>query len=368
MPLRAKSRINLEDQRPKPDHEAPRTRVLLISDGRPGHYRQSEGIVAALRRRGPIDLDRVELRTRVPRLPKALVPKLGRLLPPSWFLKLIHNLDTARLVRPDVIVSSGGPTLGANVALARICNAPNVFSGSTRGYPLAAFRLVLTPYASVATAPPVVAGPKPTPFDPGRIPSPSPLGVRGDVSGARVCVLIGGPTPYADFGPADWSRLAALVEALVSDLGCRVTIVTSPRTPDEAYARLLPLADGNGGAVSVIDFRVAGPGSIEAAFDCDLILVTSDSMSMMTEAAVSQRPAVALAPAVVQPNKDDEAIAVLIARGWLAVLPLAKTDADSLVAAAMALRPMQENHLDRLGNLLHTAMGPARVSGDPERF
>lgn len=330
-------------------------RVLLISDGRPGHYRQSEGVVAALRRHAPVDVDRLEL--RLPAfLPKALVPKLGRVLPPAWTLRLLHGIDPGALRRPDVIVSSGGATLGANAALARLLGAPNVFSGSTRGFPLAAFRLVLTPYASVAAPPKVVAGPKPTPFDPDPIPAPRPLPARGGEKGIRVSLLVGGPTPYARFTGDDWLRLAALTEALVVQWGGRVTVVTSPRTPDEAYAHLLPLAEASGGAVTVIDYRTAGPGSIDTAFDCDLLLVTSDSMSMMTEAALSRRPAVALAPASVAPNKDDEAIAGLVAAGWLAVLPLASTDAAALIEKATALAPIGHNHLDRLADLLSAAL------------
>lgn len=329
--------------------------MLLISDGRPGHYRQSDGVVAALRRRGPVDLDRLEL--AAPGLiPKGLVPKLARRLPPAWTLGLLHGIDPKSLQKPDVIVSSGGSTLGANVALAQVLGVPNVFSGSTRGFPLDAFRLVLTPYASVARAPKVVAGPKPTPFDPDRIPAPKPLRAREDVRGTRVSLLIGGPTPSADFADEDWSRLAALVEALVAEWGCRVTVVTSPRTPEVAYAALLPLAACCGGAVTVIDFRSSGPGSIEAAFDCELILITSDSMSMMTEAALSRRPAIALAPATTRPNKDDEAVAGLVASGWLAVLPLAGADAATLIDAAVAITPIDHNHLDRLADLLVAAV------------
>src|SRR5690606_6956686 len=122
---------------------------------------------------------------------------------------------------PGMIVSSGGPTLGANVALSALWGVPNVFSGSTRGYPLTAFRLVLTPYASAATGPNVVAGPKPTPFDPDAVPAPRPLRTRDDMHGARVSLLIGGPTPYAAFDAEDWSRLAALVATLVSEWRCR---------------------------------------------------------------------------------------------------------------------------------------------------
>lgn len=349
--VEARSRLNVV-----PDPTARPTRVLLISDGRPGHYRQSEGVAAALRRRGPVDIDRLELAT--PRLvPKAFVLRLARLLPPRWALGMLYGLDPGALERPDVIVSAGGRTLGANVALARVLGVPNVFSGSTRGFPLDAFRLVLTPYASVAAPPKVVAGPKPTPFDPEPIPAPRPLRSPDDMRGARVSLLIGGPTPYADFDGEDWSRLAALLRSLVEEWGCRVTVVTSPRTPEEAYAHIHPLSQRGAAAVRLVDFRVSGPGSIDAALDCDLVLVTSDSMSMMTEAALSRRPAVALAPARTQPNKDDEAVAGLVASGWLAVLPLAGANASALVGAAVAVRPIDHNHLDRLADLFAAAIG-----------
>ena len=116
---------------PAPAPVASVTRVLLISDGRPGHYRQSEGVVAALKRRGAVAVDRIELKTRVP-LPKGFIPKLGRVLPARSVLRL-HGIDADAVPRPDLIVSSGGATLGANVALAKILGVPNVFSGSTRG-------------------------------------------------------------------------------------------------------------------------------------------------------------------------------------------------------------------------------------------
>ena len=333
--------------------------MLLISDGRPGHFRQSEGVVAALRRQGPVDVERIELHNRFP-MPKALIPKLGRVLPAEWALSLLHGLDARAFRKPDLIVSSGGSTLGANVALAGSLGAPNIFSGSTRGYPLEAFRLVLTPYASVGRPPTVLAGPKPTPFDPDRVPAPRPLRSLEDMRGARVSMLIGGPTPYADFGDDDWARLADLLEGLVTEWGCRLTAVTSPRTPDAAYARILPLAErSDDRKVTIVDFRKAGPGSIDAAFDADLVMITSDSMSMTTEAALSRRPAISIAPARGKPNKDDEAMRGLVEAGWLKILPLEKTDAAALAGAAVAITPIAYNHLDRLGEIVRSAIARA---------
>lgn len=325
--------------------------MLLISDGRPGHYRQSEGVVAAVARRRAVSVQRLDLETRGI-IPKGLIPKLGRLLPPALFLRLVHGLAPARVAPSDLIVSSGGSTLGANVALARLTRTPNVFSGSTRGFPLDAFYLVLTPYPSVARPPVVVAGAKPTPFDPDRVPAPRALHAPDDLRNARISLLVGGPTSVADFQDGDWDRLARLVGELAATWQCRVTIVTSPRTPDAAYARLTPLVGAPGGSVALIDYRTAGPGSIERAFDCDAVLITSDSMSMMTEASLSRRPAIALAPAVTRAHRDDEAVAGLVEARWLAVVPMASADAVGIAAAAAALAPMTENHLDRLAALV----------------
>jgi hypothetical protein len=330
-------------------------RVLLISDGTLGHYRQSEGIVAALGRAAGVTVTRLELSNRFP-FPKALLPRLARVLSPQSYLHWIHGIDPSALEKADVIVSTAGPTLGANVALAKVWGAANFYSGTTRGLPLSGFRLVLSPYPSAAGPPNIFVGPKPTPFDPDPVPPPRPIRAPQDLRGARVSLLIGGPIPQADFGPADWASLAVLLESLVTVWGCRVTVVTSRRTPAVAYEAVLPLAGRSPIALKVIDFRTAGPGSIEAAFDCDLVLVTSDSMSMMTEAALSRRPAIALAPRNVQPCPDDEGVAALVEARWLAVSPLATTDAARLAEAAAALRPMTDNHLDVLAARLLAAL------------
>jgi hypothetical protein len=45
-------------------------------------------------------------------------------------------------------------------------------------------------------------------------------------------------------------------------------------------------------------------------------------------------------------------VAGLVAKGWLAVLPLAGLNVEKLAATVMNLTPMTENHLDRLANLV----------------
>ena len=127
----------------------------------------------------------------------------------------------------------------------------------------------------------------------------------------------------------------------------------------------LYVVNSNADSVSVIDYRSAGPGSIDAAFDCDVVFITRDSMSMMTEAAISRRPAIALGPAHATSHKDDEAVASLVTAGWLAEFPLATADAEALAQVIGKLRPMQENHLDRLGTVLVEALEAHKAGHAP---
>ena len=318
--------------------------VLILSDGRPGHYRQSEGVAAAISRHHPVAVRWIEINNRW-RLPKALIPKLARRLSPRAALRHLHAIDPETLHPPALIVSAGGLTLGANVALAHLLGSPNVFCGATRHFPLDAFSLVLTDDPSQAGPPNVCIAPKPATFDPDTLPTPAASLAKPDL---HIGVLVGGPTETSDFGPADWSGLMKLIEALMSETEATVTLATSPRTPDVAYQAITKTAAAFTRQFNLIDFRTAGPGSLGPALGADLLVVTADSMTMMTEAALSRRPAIALRPARTTPTRDEAAMAWLVAEKWLAVCDIANLAADTLLKEASALQPMTENHLDRL--------------------
>lgn len=328
--------------------------VLILSDGRPGHYRQSEGVVAAVRRHLAITEQRIELANRL-HLPKALVPKLARRLPPTTTLGMLYGIAPDDIAPPSLIVSAGGLTLGANVALARIHGVPNVFCGATRGFALDRFSLVLTDDPSEAGPPNVRVGPKPATFDPDTLPTPA-----DDLVGPalRIGVLVGGATATSAFESDDWHRLTRLLVALVTEKGAAITLATSPRTPPEAYAAIETLAAVAAEKLSLIDFRTAGPGSLGPALATDLLLVTSDSMTMMTEAALSRRPAIALRPQTTTPTRDDGAIDWLVAQHWLAIRDIADTTVDELIEAAVSLKPMTENHLDLLARSVLPLLDP----------
>lgn len=327
--------------------------ILLLSDGRPGHYRQAEGVAAALGRLGPVSVTRVEAVSRHPRFARLL-----RRAAASPLARLVLSLDYPDLAvpapAPDLIVSAGGATMVANIALARLTAAPNVFCGSLRNAPEAAFSAWLTGYADVQASRHVTCL-KPTPIDPDRLRPAAPW------PGGALAVLIGGPTSAQDFSPADWSALAGLLDPAVWPRGVRIEIVTSPRTPPDAADRLAAAAAA--ADMPFTDFRTAGPGSIIGALDrADAVLVTADSMSMLFEAVAVRRPVVALVPSRgAAPAGEARMLADLCARGLAAALPIAS--APAAIDAALTMRcPMASNHLDDLARSLGPRVGWVRAA------
>lgn len=317
----------------------------MLSDGRPGHFRLSEGVVQAIQRRRPVDVDYFPVTRRWP-LPKGFVPKLARKLRPADSLRFIYGIDAESVPKADLIVSAGGLTLGANTALAAMANIPNVYCGTTRRFSPDRFALVLTDNPAESGPPNVYICPKPCAFDPDKLPSPRAL--SDQVDGLSVGILIGGPTEFASFDLADWQHLARLIDGLVDRYSAKVVVVTGPRTPDDVHRAVGPLLKQHAAGIVFVDYRVSGPGSSIKALAADLVLVTSDSMTMMTEAALSRRPAIALKPARAATSRDDDAVAWLVSQRWLALCALGTITPEGLLGAACRLQPLEYNHLDLL--------------------
>lgn len=319
--------------------------ILLLSDGRPGHFRQSEAIVLALGRRMETKVERLELcKPRI--VPRRLARYAARFLPPRFVLAWLYGITT--IPKADVIVSAGGNTLAANIALSKLTGAPNVFTGTPRHVGGAKFALVLTPYKSQANFPNTAYALKPCALDPDAFATPK----RWPAAPFRIAVFVGGPIPSADFKDADWQALAELMRTVARDHDARFILVTSRRTPDAFYAALDPIISRKDIVDKFIDHRAVGTGSIAEAYAADAIWATSDSMSMITEGVAARRPVIVLEPAVTKPFRDNEAVASLAADNRLAVLPVREATPAQVAAKLTTLTPMKENHLDRLADIV----------------
>jgi mitochondrial fission protein ELM1 len=319
----------------------PPLKVLLISDGRPGHYRLSEGVVAGLARIRTLDVQRIEARQRNITPTRSLAWLTKRGLPPAQILRLGYGLDAGRLPKADVIVSAGGDTLAANVAAARLLGAQNIFYGSLRRYDPGDFSLSLSSY----DRPGQIMALKPSAFDPDTLPTaPTLMGL-----------IIGGDTPNIHYRPDDWEHIAAYLRASHTRSGTRWIISNSRRTPDQASHLLAVMAaDSSGPIETFIDVRSPGATSlVELLSQSRAVLCTADSSSMLSETVWARRPVIAIRPAAFGLTKAETGYRQYLEKnGWARELDIAELSPGRVAALLSEISPLEDNPLDRLAETL----------------
>lgn len=325
--------------------------ILLISDGRPGHYHLSDGIVAAAARLRPVETQRLEVRRHRWAPGRVLAALIEGGLAPVRLLTLGYGIDAKALPRADLVVSAGGDTIAANAAAARLLGAPNIFYGSLRQFRPEDFALVLTSHARFRDRPRHVVTLKPSALDPDSIPPPARTGSQASTLG----LLVGGDTETVRFAPGDWARLIDFVRAMTADTGSRWIVSNSRRTPREATDALGALAREPASPIlSFIDVRSAGAGTLAELFArANAVLSTVDSSSMVSEAVWVRRPVIAISPGASSlPESEQGYRDYLAANGWAVALPIAELTPKRVGAEIARLRPLDENPLDLLAAIL----------------
>jgi len=313
--------------------------VWLLSDGAPGHLSQSHGIVDALATRRTLQTTTVALKIRSP-----FWKRLGRLLLPrirdteTW-LRRIYGIAPPP-GQPDLIVSSGANTLLANALLARRHSAPNVYSGTLKGYDPAAFDRVFTVVPLDVTCNHVL----PLPPVPGELARPLPLPPEGK---KRIAVLVGGDGAGYAFKEADWRAFGAGLATLARREGARLLLTTSRRTGAAAEAWLRDSLPAERIADAV--WWSQAPRKVMRDFlgAAQAIVVTEDSLSMVAESLYSGRPVVSVSPAVAQPNANDgAALQAYAERGLLVRQPIAGLADVTLRARSTSVPDVQAEIAD----------------------
>lgn len=343
-----------------PGPEVTPLKVLLLADDRPGHVNLSLGMIKALARLRPVVTTRREVRIRRGLSSWNLSYMLNYGLPASAVLRSGYGISQDDLPAADLVVSSGGNTLAANIAAARLLGASNLFYGSLRRYRAQDFSLVLTSYAESVTDPRIVSWMKPSHLDADDFPIPP------DGATQVVGLLVGGPSGEVKFEPQDWRYLCDLIIASNAETGVRWVVSNSRRTPDAASDSLARIAYGSGSPIDVfIDVRKSEPPGLDALFRrAKSIMVTADSSSMLSEAIWLRRPTLAVFPALAAlDSKEAQYRKSLREAGWLAEAPLSRLRSQELAPIFASLRPMIQNPADGLAQLfgerLPHLFGPA---------
>jgi len=338
---------------------APKTatplRILLISDGRPGHFNLSEGIIAALARRRAVEVNRLEVR-KPGWVPGAHLSAITNAkVPPHRVLRTIYRISPDLLDRPELIVSAGGNTLAANNAAARITKAPNVFYGSLRRFRPADFALAMTSYAADANAPNRLMWLKPSKLDPDTLVKPSTRDRRDHRPPQTFGLIIGGDAGTVRFADTDWIELLRFIDTCRTEFGGRWIVANSPRTPESISDRLAQLAGSPDSPIArYIDVRTAGAGTLGVLLaQSAAVVCTADSSTMLSEAVWMQRPVIAVAPRDYSLPENETAYRKWLQQnGWTGAMPIAGLTPEKFKSHLARIKPLAENPLDQLADEL----------------
>lgn len=327
-------------------------RILILSDGRPGHYHLSDGIAAAVGRLRPVEITRVEVsRGAWSGIVAATMVNSG--VADQHTLRMLSGKHDAEFPPCDLIISAGAETLAPNVLLARMRGVTNVFYGSLRRFRPEDFALVLTSYERNASRPSHALALKPSAADPDVVRA-GKLWQCGDTA-STMGLLVGGNSGTFTFAREDWASITGIIEATHAASGIRWLVSNSRRTDESFSDELSRLAARTSGPVArFIDVRQAGAGTLGEIFAAaDALLVTDDSSSMISEAIWMRLPVLGVQPRQARHTDDEQHYRDWLARSrWCATLPLADVTPDRIEESLRSLRPLRTNPLDALAALL----------------
>ena len=331
--------------------------ALLLSDGKPGHYHQAEGVVAAIAKVRPIETVRIETRRRALAPTRSLHQAINAGLSPAALLWLGYGLTAGDIPAADVVVSGGGETLAANAAAAQMLGAPNIFCGRLRRLQTRFVRLTVASSSEHAGDPSYLVCLPPSPFEVSATRAARQAGrTFGPGHLPRLLgLLIGGNSGALQYAAEDWRGLTRFMREAHAQCGVRWLASTSRRSgPFIGDALATMAAEPNGPLARFIDFRTDRPGLLGEIFaEADAILCTDDSTTMISEAVGAQLPVVAVyPPASRMETRELHYRDYLASEGWYRRLALSGLQVDTFLAALGAITPRATSPLAELAEAL----------------
>jgi mitochondrial fission protein ELM1 len=297
-------------------------RICVLSDGHPGHYNQSRGIVRALRSIRPVEECWIDAQLRFGLARNLLRGYLNRGRSPAslWPLRVFYRLRGWPGAGCDLIVSAGGRTAFANAWLAAVLRVPNLYAGSLRGLSAQRFSVVLTLEAVQGAASNLVVPVPPSAIDDQRVEREgAEFRARLNGQGERYwTLLVGGDGAGYRYAQDDWRRLARLADTLAARYGVRWLLVSSRRTGRRAEALLKQHIEAR--HVAAACWYGAGDGYQPEAWlgAAERVFITEDSMTMLAEAIHARRPVHSLRPVCAAPGaRYERALQGFVAGGML---------------------------------------------------
>ena len=285
-------------------------RAILLSDGKPGHYNQSLGVIE---RMPECEYHRIDVKFRSKQrdnLLRVLMRLFGGLRLPRRLIKAClqmalqrDTLDEIYAVAPDFILSTGSSVAASNLLIGQLFDAKTVTCRRPSPVGIHHFDLAVLPRmywsprrnsANVCKTLGVPNRVRPEKLETQR----NQLQTDLDLSDQkRIGVLIGGEDRYDTITETTAARLIEVLQQYATKWDNQLLLTTSRRSPPSVenliskqlsntqYCPILVLAHGETSLTDPV-------GTIFAL--SDVIIVTEDSFSMVCEAASSGKRVIIL--------------------------------------------------------------------------
>ena len=285
-------------------------RAILLSDGKPGHYNQSLGVIE---RMPECEYHWIDVKFRSKQrdnLLRVLMRLVGGFRLPRWLIKAcLHmalqrdTLDEIYAVAPDFILSTGSSVAAPNLLIGQLFDAKTVTCRRPSPVGIHHFDLAILPRmywsprrnrANVCKTLGVPNRVRPEKLETQRKELQTDLDLSDQ---RRIGVLIGGEDRYYTITETTALRLIEVLQQFATRWDSQLLLTTSRRTPlpvenliserlsNTQHCPILVLAHGENSLTDPV-------GTIFAL--ADVIIVTEDSFSMVCEAASSGKRVIIL--------------------------------------------------------------------------
>ena len=285
-------------------------RAILLSDGKPGHYNQSLGVIE---RMPECEYHWIDVKFRSKQrdnLLRVLMRLFGRFRLSRWLIKAcLHMalqqdiLDEIYAVEPDFILSTGSSVAAPNLLIGQLFDAKTVTCRRPSPVGIHHFDLAILPRmywsprrnrANVCKTLGVPNRVRPEKLETQRKELQTDLDLSDQ---RRIGVLIGGEDRYYTITETTALRLIEVLQQFTAKWDSQLLLTTSRRTPlpvenlisehlsNTQHCPILVLAHGENSLTDPV-------GTIFAL--ADVIIVTEDSFSMVCEAASSGKRVIIL--------------------------------------------------------------------------
>lgn len=282
----------------------PKKIVWVISDGVPGHFNQSKGVLFALKYLFDLDIQWVELKLNKKFLRRPLSWLLNFKIPNLDYLYSFYHGDKLPNNSPDIVVGAGGNTAYAVVWISTALHAKNIFCGSLRHLNAELFDAILV-LESDLPQPFIQLDVSPMPIDQQVLKEKAEQWrqERPLVSQVLWTMLIGGDGAGTIYQDSDWKILAEQMNALAQQFNIRWLVSTSRRTGENAEKILKEHLNPEITVDAV--WWSETPRQILHAFLglSERVYCSADSMSMIMESVSAMRPVVVYYPEKFKPDQ-----------------------------------------------------------------